>query len=120
MECKFNEDTERKFCSIIVRDGTLNKGDYIVAGTNFGKVITMVDDKGVEVSKAGPGSAVEISGLKKLPEAGEQVFKVESEKEAETIVNCRVFLEESRYAIEEIDNLTVGTKLKFENWKEKR
>jgi len=104
MECKFNEGQERKFCSLIIRDGTLKKGDYVVAGNSHGKVLSMFDDRGLEVTVAGPGSAVEISGLKTLPEAGEKVFGVANEKEAEIIVECRNFLRQSEEAVNTIDN----------------
>lgn len=38
MECKFNEESDRKLCSLIIRDGSLNKGDWVVAGNSYGKV----------------------------------------------------------------------------------
>lgn len=120
MECKHSNSSDRKCCSVIVRDGTLNVGDFLVAGANYGKVSRMLDDRGEVVTCAGPGSAVEISGLKVLPDGGEKLFCCKTEKEASTIAECRGFLNNSKQALSELDNLTVGTKLVFETRKERR
>lgn len=120
MECKHSNTSDRKCCSVIVRDGTLSTGDWLVAGAHYGKISRMVDDRGEVVTCAGPGSAVEISGLKVLPDGGEKLFCCKTEKEACTIAECREFLDSSKQALQEIDNLTVGTKLVFETRKERR
>ena len=120
MECKFNEETDRKFCSLIIRDGSLNKGDWVVAGTSYGKVMSMFDDLKNDITLAGPGSAVEITGLKELPDAGEKVFSVRTEKEAEKIVECRKFIRDCSNNTKNLDKQTVGTKLTFESWRDKR
>ena len=66
--------------SILVQNGTLRTGDYIVAGTSTGKVRAMFDDKGRMVKEAGPSVAVSIIGLEAVPNAGDMIFAVEEEK----------------------------------------
>ena len=66
--------------SVLVQNGTLRTGDYIVAGTTTGKVRGMFDDKGRLVKEAGPSVAVSIIGLEEVPNAGDSIFAVEEEK----------------------------------------
>ncbi len=66
--------------SILVQNGTLRTGDYIVAGTSTGKVRAMFDDKGRMVKEAGPSVAVSVIGLEEVPNAGDMIFAVEEEK----------------------------------------
>ena len=66
----------------MVQDGTLYIGDPIVAGTAFGKIRAMMDDKGRRVKEAGPSQPVEILGLNDVPNAGEVFVGCESDKEA--------------------------------------
>lgn len=80
----------------------------------------MYDDLQNEITLAGPGSAVEITGLKQLPDAGEKVFSVRTEKEAVKIVECRKFIQDCITSNKNMDKQTVGTKLTFESWREKR
>jgi translation initiation factor IF-2 len=57
--------------TVLVQTGTLERGDLVVAGTTFGKVRAMVDDKGKNVGRAEPSRPVEILGLPEVPEAGD-------------------------------------------------
>ena len=66
--------------SVLVQNGTLKTGDYVVAGTTTGKVRGMFDDKGRMVKEAGPSVAVSIIGLEEVPNAGDSIFAVEEEK----------------------------------------
>jgi translation initiation factor IF-2 len=61
--------------SVLVQAGTLRVGDPILAGTAFGRVRAMVDDKGQRLEEAGPSTPVEVTGLDDLPAAGD-VFQV--------------------------------------------
>lgn len=63
--------------TVLVQTGTLEVGDSIVAGSVFGKVRALVNDKGKRVKKAGPSVPVEIIGLEELPEAGDVFNKVD-------------------------------------------
>lgn len=59
--------------SVLVQNGTLHIGDFIIAGTACGKVRAMINDRGEKVKKAGPSMPVEILGLADVPEAGDEL-----------------------------------------------
>ena len=75
--------------SILVQNGTLRTGDFIVAGTSAGKVRAMFDDKGRMVKEAGPSVAVSVIGLEEVPNAGDMIFAVEEEKLSKLVVEER-------------------------------
>ncbi|HUE46160.1 MAG TPA: translation initiation factor IF-2, partial [Aestuariivirgaceae bacterium] len=75
--------------TVLVQRGTLKQGDLVVAGTAWGRVRALVDDKGETVSEAGPSVPVEILGLNNAPEAGDQIVVVESEGRAREIADYR-------------------------------
>lgn len=68
----------------LVEHGTLSKGDYIVAGSAFGKVRTLEDSSGNSLESAGPSTPVTITGFKTLPDFGDTFEVCSSEKEART------------------------------------
>src|SRR5213593_761184 len=72
--------------TVLVQTGTLERGDLVVAGTTFGKVRAMVDDKGKNVGRAEPSRPVEILGLPEFPEAGDVMRVVADEKAARAVV----------------------------------
>jgi translation initiation factor IF-2 len=72
--------------TVLVQTGTLERGDLVVAGTTFGKVRAMVDDKGKNVGRAEPSRPVEILGLPEVPEAGDVMRVVADEKAAKALV----------------------------------
>lgn len=63
----------------LVQNGTLSKGDIIVAGSTFAKVRQMYTDRGKVVDRAPPSTPVQVTGWKELPTAGERIFQVEKE-----------------------------------------
>ena len=75
--------------TVLVAKGTLNVGDIILAGSAFGKIRAMVDDKGRRVKKAGPSMPVEVQGLNEVPQAGEVFHVVEDEKHARQVATAR-------------------------------
>lgn len=75
--------------TVLVQNGTLNSGDVIIAGTAVGRVRTMVDDKGRNVTKAGPSVPVEITGLTEVPSAGDIFNAVADERLARELVEQR-------------------------------
>jgi len=75
--------------TVLVAKGTLNIGDIIIAGSTFGRIRAMVDDKGRRVKKAGPSMPVEVQGLNEVPAAGEVFHVVEDEKLARQIAEAR-------------------------------
>ena len=80
--------------TVLVQKGTLHVGDFIAAGSSYGKVRAMMDDKGRRVKEAGPSTPVEILGLNDVPMAGEIFISPESDKEAKTF--AETFIKESR------------------------
>ena len=76
--------------NIIVQNGTLRVGDYVVSGCVSGKVRAMVDDKGRLVKEAAPSTPVSVLGFSDVPNAGESMFVVSDEKMARQIVAERV------------------------------
>ncbi|NET54586.1 MAG: translation initiation factor IF-2, partial [Merismopedia sp. SIO2A8] len=75
--------------SLLVQNGTLRVGDSIVAGSVFGKVRAMTDDRGMRVEVATPSFAVELLGLSDVPAAGDEFEVFESEKEARAVASQR-------------------------------
>ncbi|AOT68235.1 translation initiation factor IF-2 [Geosporobacter ferrireducens] len=86
--------------TILVQNGTLKVGDPIVAGSAYGRVRAMVSDKGKNIKKAGPSTAVEILGLSDAPEAGDLFNAVKEDKIARQIGEKRKakFREENLHA----------------------
>ena len=80
--------------SILVQKGTLHVGDAVSAGSCYGKIRAMIDDKGNRVKVAGPSTPVEILGLNDVPNAGEIIMAADSEKEARSI--AETFISEGR------------------------
>jgi translation initiation factor IF-2 len=75
--------------TVLVQRGTLDVGDLVVAGTQWGRVRALLDDKGEAVLDAGPSAPVEVLGFSGAPEAGDRVAVVESEARAREITEYR-------------------------------
>ena len=73
----------------LVQQGTLNKGDFMLAGESVGKIRAMTDETGKPSSQAGPSIPVEILGLDEAPQAGDEFFVVEDERKAKEIAEQR-------------------------------
>ena len=73
--------------SILVQKGTLHVGDAVSAGSCYGKIRAMIDDKGRRVKEATPSMPVEILGLNDVPNAGEIIMATDNEKEARNIAD---------------------------------
>ncbi len=76
--------------TVLVQRGTLGVGDVVVAGTAWGRVRALIDDKGANTAKAGPSVPVEILGFDSAPEAGDQFAVVENEARAREITDYRI------------------------------
>lgn len=66
--------------TVLVQNGTLRKGDTIVAGTAYGRVRAMMDDKGRIINAAGPSTPVEVLGFNEVPTAGDMLFAADDDK----------------------------------------
>ena len=80
--------------TVLVQKGTLKVGDHVAAGACHGKIRAMVDDKGHRVREAGPSIPVEILGLNDVPNAGEILVAMDSDKEARNF--AETFISEGR------------------------
>ncbi|MGH2702604.1 MAG: translation initiation factor IF-2 [Actinomycetota bacterium] len=85
--------------SVLVKRGTLYKGDAMIAGVAWGRVRAMLDERGNEVDEAGPGVPVQILGWQALPDAGDDFKGLEDEREARAISNER---QQHRRAAEQV------------------
>lgn len=82
--------------TVIIQRGTLKQGDLIIAGTSYGKVKRMNNDKGRSIVTAGPSLAVEIHGLNETPSAGDFFNGVATDKQARDITEYRLRLEKEK------------------------
>lgn len=92
--------------TILVQNGTLNLRDVIVAGTTWGRVKNMFDDRGKKVRKAGPSTPVEIMGLSGVPDAGDSFVTFEDERAARQLA-------EQRQAEQRLSNLNENRPLRL-------
>lgn len=90
--------------TVLVQKGTLRVGDPIAAGSNYGKVRAMINDKGERVTSAGPSTPVEILGLDGVPNAGEVFVSTVNDKEARNF--AETFIKDGR------EKLLEGSKAK--------
>ncbi len=75
--------------TVLVQNGTLRVGDYIIAGSTVGRIRSMTNDKGEKVKEAGPSTPVEIMGLSEVPAAGDSFRAVSDERLAKELVEQR-------------------------------
>ena len=94
--------------TLLVQNGTLNKGDALVVGTTYGRIRTMTNDKGMRINAAGPMTPIEITGLNGTPNAGDQFVVFEDEKTARQVA-------ESRQAEAVAEQRQAGSKVTLDN-----
>jgi translation initiation factor IF-2 len=75
--------------NLLIQDGHLAVGDFIVAGRAFGRVRDITDDKGNRIKEAYPPTPIQISGLDELPDAGDKFFVCDSLREAQEAADQR-------------------------------
>ncbi|MCH2140646.1 MAG: translation initiation factor IF-2, partial [Phycisphaerales bacterium] len=102
------EEGRGSVASLLVQQGKLSKGDYIVAGRGYGRVRDIVGDRGDRITEALPSWPVTISGLGEVPDAGDRVFVVKNLREAESAAKERVAAEREKALARErvtLDNI---------------
>jgi translation initiation factor IF-2 len=82
--------------NILVEQGKLKKGDFIVVGRAFGRVRDMVSDRGERLDEAGPSMPIAFSGINEVPDAGDKFYVVKNLKAAEAAAEERRALERER------------------------
>ena len=105
--------------NIIIKNGSLNVGDNIIVGTTYGRVRTMILDDGSRAKKIGPSTPAAIVGLADVPQAGDILVAVDSEKEAREIANKRKELarvkelsKSTKVSLDELSELIAEGKIK--------
>jgi len=105
--------------TVLVQAGTLHVGDVFFAGSVFGRVRSMQDDRGTRLSDAGPATPVEVTGFEELPGAGDTFQVVEDETRARSIVSFRqqkdrekAMASSSRLSLEQLFNKIQEGKIK--------
>ena len=76
--------------TILIQDGTLNKGDNIVVGETYGRARSLTDHTGAQLSSAGPSTPVQVLGLEQAPSPGDTLYVVKNEREAKKVVDNRI------------------------------
>jgi translation initiation factor IF-2 len=105
--------------TVLVQRGTIKSGDILVAGSEWGRVRLLVNDRGETVGEAGPSTPVEVLGLSAVPEAGDEFAVVDSEARAREVADYRARKRrESRQAA--VSRLTMDQLLKSRKDGEKR
>ncbi len=106
--------------TIMVQEGTLEIGDFVVAGQYFGKVKAMTNERGVRIEKAGPSSPVQVLGLLGAPTAGDKIKVYEDEDEGKETANRRatIIREQGMRAKKHITLDEIGRRLALGNFKE--
>ena len=79
--------------TLIVTNGTIYKKDFIVAGSKYGRIKTLLDVNGNEIESAGPGTPVVITGLNYLPKSGDKFLGFEDEKFAKKLASKKEFVD---------------------------
>jgi len=86
--------------TVLIKNGTLNVGDPIIAGFTYGKVRAMFDDKGKRVKSATPSIPVEVIGFNDVPDAGDIMYCISDEKNARQIIEKRIANSRDKMAID--------------------
>lgn len=88
--------------SLLIQNGTLRLGDYVVVGTTHGRIRTLRNDKGENIISAGPSTPVEITGLNDNPSAGDKFMAFETEKQAREVAEKRLIASKNKSQRKEV------------------
>jgi translation initiation factor IF-2 len=105
--------------TILIQDGTVRVGEFIVAGAAQGKVRSLVNDRGERIDHAGPGMPVEVLGLNEVPAAGDKFDVVRDEDAADSISQIRrEVIEDAKKAAKKMSLEEIFSKVKSGDVKE--
>ena len=106
--------------TVLVSNGTLRVGDVMLAGTNYGRVKAMFDERGHRVTEIGPSQAATILGLNGAPTAGDSFHIMESDQEAREIANKREQLarEQGLRTMKRVDLTEIGRRIALGDFQE--
>ncbi len=105
--------------NIIIKNGTLNVGDSVIVGTTYGKVRTLILDNGSRAKSIGPSTPAAVVGLHDVPQAGEVLVAMDSEKEVKELADKRKeyarakeLSKSTRVTLDELGSLIAEGKIK--------
>ena len=106
--------------TLLVSNGTLNVGDVLLAGTNYGRVKAMFDERGRKIDHIGPSQAATILGLNGAPTAGDTFHVMESDQEARDIATKREQLarEQGLRTMKRVDLTEIGRRIALGDFRE--
>ena len=106
--------------TVLCSNGTLHVGDVMLAGTNYGRVKAMFNERGQRVNEIGPSQAATILGLNGAPTAGDAFHVMDSDQEAREIANKREQLarEQGLRTMKRVDLNEIGRRIALGNFKE--
>ncbi len=106
--------------TVLVSNGTLKQGDVVLAGTNYGRVKALFNERGQRIQEVGPSMAATLLGFNGAPQAGDQFHVMETEQEARDIANRREQLQrEQDLRTREVLTLEkIGKRLKMGSYHE--
>ena len=106
--------------TLLVQEGTLDVGDFIVAGSHFGRIKAMMNERGARVKSVGPSGPVQVLGLQGAPQAGEKFKAYADEQEAKMIATKReqILREQGIRTKKHITLDEIGRRLALGNFKE--
>ena len=106
--------------TVLLSNGTLHVGDIVLAGTNYGRVKAMLDERGRRVEKIGPAQAATILGLNGAPQAGDTFHVMDSDQEAREIATKREQLarEQGLRTMKRFDLTELGRRIALGDFKE--
>ncbi|MBP3227940.1 MAG: translation initiation factor IF-2 [Bacteroidaceae bacterium] len=106
--------------TVLVGNGTLHKGDVVLAGTNYGRVKALFNERGNRIDDIGPAMAATLLGFNGAPQAGDQFHVMETEQEAREIANKREQLarEQSLRTTKMLTLDEVGRRIKLGSFQE--
>ncbi|CAK7197796.1 translation initiation factor IF-2 [Sporothrix eucalyptigena] len=93
--------SQGRSASVLVKRGTMRKGDIVAAGTAWAKIRTLRNEAGMEVDEAPPGMPVEVLGWRELPDAGDEVLQAPNEARVREAINYRIELKSHEKAASE-------------------
>ncbi|KAJ6264650.1 hypothetical protein Dda_0799 [Drechslerella dactyloides] len=106
--------TKGRVATVLVRRGTMRRGDVIVAGKAWARVRTLITENGLEIDEAPPGTPVEVDGWKDNPDAGDEVLQADSEDKAKSVVDYRLFKAERQQLAIDIEAINEQRRLHHE------
>ncbi|MBQ0019227.1 MAG: translation initiation factor IF-2 [Bacteroidales bacterium] len=106
--------------TVLVSNGTLHVGDIMLAGSHYGRVKAMLDERGHRVQEIGPAQAATILGLNGAPQAGDSFHVMDTDQEAREIANKREQLarEQGLRTMKRIDLNEIGRRIALGDFKE--